>query len=133
MRADSEYRTRHERTVSALWSPSNKPAAIINAVLSRKFTVCYDYRILDGYTKVLHRPKFAFSEWEIQYLLDAIIKNGISIIADPISDAPFPDESDRKFYEVAKYCFALLITGNTRHYPQDASIITVSDFYERFL
>ena len=97
--------------VSALWSPANKPAAIVNAVLSRRFTVCYDYRILEEYTKVLHRPKFGFSEWEIQYLLDAIAINGISVIADLIAD----------------------VTGNTRHYPASGNIMTVSDFYDRFI
>ena len=119
--------------VSALWSSANKPAAIVNAVLSRRFTVCYDYRILEEYTKVLRRPKFGFSEWEIQYLLDAIAINGISVIADPVADVPFVDESDRKFYEVSQYCFAVLVTGNTRHYPASGNIMTVSDFYDRFI
>ena len=119
--------------VSALWSPTNKPAAVVNAVISRKFAVCYDYRILEEYAKVLHRPKFAFDEWEIQYLLDAIVKGGISVVAPPITTIPFSDESDRKFYEVAQFCFAVLITGNTKHYPQESNIITVADFYSRYL
>lgn len=115
--------------VSALWSPSNKPATILNAVISRRFTACYDYRILEEYNKVLHRLKFGFSEWEITCLLEPIIKNGISIIAEPLPEVPFADESDRKFYEVAKFCYAPLITGNTKHYPQDSCITTVADFY----
>lgn len=119
--------------VSALWSVSSKPAAIINAVISRKYSACYDYRILDEYYRVLHRPKFRFSEWEINYLLESIEKNGISVIADPLIDIPFVDESDRKFYEVAKYCRAPLITGNTKHYPKDTCVTTVADFYQEYL
>lgn len=119
--------------VSALWSVSSKPAAIVNAVISRKYSACYDYRILDEYYRVLHRPKFRFSEWEINYLLESIEKNGISVIADPLIDIPFVDESDRKFYEVAKYCRAPLITGNTKHYPIDTCVTTVADFYQEYL
>lgn len=78
--------------VSALWSPSSKPAAILNAVISRRFTACYDYRILDEYNKVLRRPKFGFSEWEIICLLEPIIKNGISVIAEPLPEIPFTDD-----------------------------------------
>ena len=29
------------------------------------------------------------------------------------------DESDRKFYEVAKFCHAPLITGNIKHFPDE--------------
>ena len=55
--------------VSALWSADSKPAIIINGVLSRRFTACYDYRIISEYYTVLKRPKFHFEEWEIQSLL----------------------------------------------------------------
>lgn len=119
--------------VSALWSADSKPAAIVNAVIARRFTACYDYRILDEYDKVLHRPKFGFEHWEIQSLLDPIVKNGISVVADPLPDIPFADESDRKFYEVARFCDAYVVSGNIRHYPPDRCIITVADFYERYV
>lgn len=118
--------------VSALWSADSKPAIIMNGVLSRRFTVCYDYRILDEYYTVLNRPKFGFEEWEIQSLLTHITSNGISIVADPLTDIPFTDESDRKFYEVAKFCHAPLITGNTKHCPKENGIVTVSDFYNMY-
>lgn len=118
--------------VSALWSSSSKPAAIITKVLSNRFRLCYDYRIINEYNRVLYRPKFGFSDWEIRHLLDPIIKDGISVVPDPLPDIPFADESDRKFLEVAKFCNALLVTGNTKHYPDDDSIITVADFYDKF-
>lgn len=118
--------------VSALWSPSGKPSAILNAVICRKFTACYDYRILDEYNKVLRRPKFGFSEWEIICLLEPIIKNDISVIAEPLPKIPFTDDSDKKFYEAAIFCHAPLITGNPKHYPQDSCITTVADFYQLY-
>lgn len=118
--------------VSALWTSSSKPASILNAVISRRFTVCYDHRILNEYNRVLRRPKFGFSEWEIICLLDPIIKNGISVIARPLPEILFTDESDKKFYEVAKFCCAPLITGNIKHYPLDSCITTVADFYQLY-
>ena len=120
--------------VSAAWSPGRNAANILNAAFARKFTVCYDYRILEEYDRVLHYPKLDFREWEINAILDPIVKNGISVAADPISEIPFErDETDRKFYEVAKFCHAILITGNLAHYPQDPEIMSPADFCQRYL
>ena len=119
--------------VSALWSASSKPAAIINAVITNRFRVCYDYRIIEEYTKVLHRPKFKLEDWQINYLINFIIKNGISVIPKSLSNISFSDESDKKFFEVAKFCNACLITGNIKHYPQDSCIITVTEFYDKYI
>ena len=119
--------------VSALWSRSSKPAIILNAIIARRLRACYDYRIINEYREVLNRPKFHFPKWQIEYLLDSIIKEGISVIPEPLPHVAFTDESDKKFYEAAKFCNALLITGNTRHYPQDMAVITVADFCDLYL
>ena len=118
--------------VSALWSADSKPAMIVNAVLCRKFTLCYDYRILNEYYNVLRRPKFDFTEWEVQNLLGTITANGISVTASPLPDIVFTDETDKKFFEVAKFCFAPLITGNIKHFPQDDCVLTVAEFYSMY-
>ena len=119
--------------VSALWSPGKNASEILNAVFSRKFTLCYDQRILDEYNRVLHYRKFPFSEWEINSILEPVIKAGISVIADPLPAVPFTDESDRKFFEVARFCFAVLITGNQKHYPHEPEIMTASQFCKKYL
>ncbi len=118
--------------VSSLWSVDSKPAAIVNACIAGRFSVCYDYRILEEYEKVLHRPKFGFSDWQIESLLNGLTKSGISVVPDPLPDILFFDERDRKFLETAKFCFAPLITGNKKHFPQDALVMTVSDFYAAY-
>ena len=103
--------------VSALWSPGNKSSEILANCHSGRFIPCYDYRIWEEYDRVLHYKKFNFSEWDIDSVLEPLIYNGLSIVAAPILDVPFDrDETDRKFYEVAKFCDALLITGNLAHY-----------------
>lgn len=120
--------------VSAAWSPGRNASDILNAAFARKFTVCYDYRILEEYDRVLYYPKLKFSEWEINSILDPLIKNGISVVPDPIPGVSFErDETDRKFYEVAKFCHAVLISGNLAHYPSEPDIISPADFCSKYL
>lgn len=117
--------------VSSLWSRNGAPAQIMSMVLNGKLIPCYDYRILSEYRSVLERPKFQFSQSEINSLLDWIEITGRSIVAEAIDDI-FVDEADKKFYEVAKSCHAVLITGNIKHFPQSELVVSVSEFLERY-
>ena len=114
--------------VSSLWSRNGAPARVVSMILTGHLIPCYDYRILTEYRQVLSR--FNFSDGEIDSLLEWIETSGRSIVADPIND-PFIDESDKKFYEVAKFCGAILITGNLKHFPNDPQVMNVSSFLER--
>ena len=116
--------------VSALWSKNGAPARAVGLVLSGQITPCYDHRIMLEYRQVLQRPKFQFRSSEINALLDWFKQSGRSVVPAPV-DASFVDEADRKFYEVAKYCGAVLITGNLKHFPNDDAVMSVSDFLER--
>ena len=113
--------------VSAFWSKNGNPARIVGLIQNRTITPCYDYRILEEYEEVLSRAKFGFDEWEISDFLSQIKHDGISIVAKSV-DIPFVDESDKKFYEVAKQCNARLITGNLKHFPTDGLVILPADF-----
>ena len=66
--------------------------------------------------------------WEIDAILDPLLKHGIPIHAETIQGIQFTDESDRKFYEVAKTIGAILVTGNLKHYPADGTALSPSDF-----
>lgn len=117
--------------VSALWSKSGAPARILSLIISGGFIPCYDYRILNEYRDVLSRPKFKFTDSEINALLDWIIENGRQVITEPLN-VDFTDEADKKFYEVAKFCNAKLITGNIRHFPNDKLVLSVTEFWEQY-
>lgn len=120
--------------ISAAWSPERNASDILNACTFGKFTICYDCRILEEYYRVFNYPKFKFTKLEIDAILDPLIKNGFCVIADSIKDISFDnDESDRKFYEVAKYTNAILITGNLKHYPKDNNIMNATEFCETYL
>ena len=119
--------------VSALWSPGRKPGQIVTAAILGRFPICYDYRVAEEYERVLRYPKFGFRESEINALLDPLLRQGISVIPTPLPYVPFIDESDRKFYEVARFCRAPLVTGNTAHFPRDEHVLTVAEFCDRYI
>ena len=113
--------------VSALWSKNGAPAALMSLVLNGVLVPCYDHRIMQEYREVLSRPKFGFSKGEVNAPLDWIKHIGRSVVPPPL-EIPFTDEADKKFYEVAKYTGAPLVTGNRKHFPEDPQEETVSDF-----
>ena len=117
--------------VSALWSRDGAPARVLSMVIGGELVPCYDYRILSEYREVLLRPKFKFSRGEVSALLDWIEHIGLSVVAEPL-DTDFTDEADKKFYEVAKFCGAKLITGNIKHFPKGGAVVTVSEFLEQY-
>ena len=116
--------------VSALWSGKGKPAQLLALVLNDKLTTCYDYRIMREYREVLSRPKFIFEKANVNDILTKIKSDGLSVVSTPL-DIELDDPNDKMFYEVAKYCNALLITGNAKHFPDDSCIISVSDFLDK--
>jgi putative PIN family toxin of toxin-antitoxin system len=118
--------------VSGLINPNGIPAQILNLILNEELIVLYDSRIIEEYELVLSRKKFGFEKEMIDPLLDYIKNVGIFIVAEPIKIA-FPDDDDRKFYEIAKGGKAeCLITGNTNHFPKNKLIKTPREFMNKY-
>ena len=115
--------------VSAFWSKNCSPTKVVSMVLSEEITPCFDYRIITEYREVLSRPRFGFSEAEINSFISWVLAYGRSVLAPSLPDH-FEDESDKKFYEVAKFCNATLITGNLKHFPKDPIVKSVAEFLE---
>jgi len=113
--------------VSALWTSTGNAATIIRLVLTGKIIPCFDSRIINEYRTVLQRPRLAFSPPDVTELLTEIIGRGVSVTVSPSSIA-LPDEADRKFYDVATFCEAYLVTGNMKHYPKESFIMNPADF-----
>lgn len=113
--------------VSALLSPAGKPAYVLKQFLDGDYTLCCDTRILREYEIVLQRPKFHFNKESIKELLTFIRARCLLVTPVPL-EIEFSDESDKKFYEVAKYCNAVLITGNLKHFPEDPLVKSVRQF-----
>jgi putative PIN family toxin of toxin-antitoxin system len=117
--------------VSALWTPAGNASAIVSLILSDKIIPFFDQSILDEYRAVLSRPRLAFAPGQVNELLDEIIGRGISLIVLP-STMVMPDESDRKFYDVAVFSRAYLITGNIRHFPEAPFVTNPARFLDMF-
>lgn len=104
--------------VSALINPYGKPAAVLNAILSRFVVPCYDARMIDEYERVLRRPRFQFSNDDIRSLLDFFLRVGSFGSPEPVS-IKLPDLSDLPFVEVARASGAPIVTGNAKHFPEN--------------
>ena len=116
--------------VSALWKRPSHPAAILDLVALKQLQPVYSAEILLEYKTVLLRPGFKFSHYDIINLIDLISKEGLSMLAPP-SSLPFTDVSDRKFYDIAKRANAYLITGNKKHFPDEAFILSPAEFINK--
>ncbi len=118
--------------VSAFWKADSKPATIINFMLHGKIIPCYNSEILLEYSEVLKREKLAFSLDKINWVIDKIIAVGNEVLVKQ-SDFQMVDESDRKFYDVAKNCGAFLITGNKKHFPNELFILSPAEFLDNHI
>jgi len=120
--------------VSGLLNPHGKPGTILQMVVSRAVTICYDARIIDEYREVLLRPKFPISEAEVDATLEQIEAAGHLVTTTPLPQN-LPDPDDEPFLEVALAGGAeYLVTGNIRHYPKDCcrgmKVVSPGEFVE---
>ena len=112
--------------VSALLSPCGNSAQIIDKIFDEDLKPFYCDKILAEYSMVLARPRFRFSVEDQANVIEGIKKYGVVVEPSPC-DIPFPDESDRVFYEVAKSADAYLVTGNAKHYLPEPFIINPAE------
>jgi len=118
--------------VSALWTPAGNASFIISLVLTDRIIPCIDHYIMNEYLSVLSRPKLSFPQDQTEELLTEIRDRGIFVTV-PRSTDKMPDEMDRKFYDVAKFCKAFLVTGNLKHFPKDKMIMNPAKFIDMFM
>ncbi|MCB9737911.1 MAG: putative toxin-antitoxin system toxin component, PIN family [Deltaproteobacteria bacterium] len=106
--------------VAALLHPDRKPARVVALVFDGQLHLLVDERILAEYDEVLRRSKFRFAASNVDALLLTIRLIAESVVAPPLG-VHLPDGGDIAFAEVAVGGHAdALVTGNARHFPQDA-------------
>ena len=116
--------------VSALLSAEGNPAKIMSLITSdENVLLFYSTGILDEYRRVLSYSRLNIAEEKQGRVILLIEKIG-TLIEPPTSSIHLPDESDRIFYDTAEAIGAILITGNTKHYPAEDFIMTPSLFLE---
>jgi predicted nucleic acid-binding protein len=83
----------------------------------------------EEYEDVLHRPRLKIPTADADVVL-ATIRQFAETVQPVTSEDAMPDEDDRVFYDTAKTAGAFLITGNTKHFPQEPFILTPAEFVE---
>jgi len=114
--------------VSGLLSPGGPPGSIISAVLDGAIIVLVDNRIMFEYEDVLRRSKFGFDSRDVRAFLDFFQHESEFVTAKPFSTT-LADPADLPFFEVATTAAAdYLITGNTKHFPEEPWILSPRQF-----
>jgi putative PIN family toxin of toxin-antitoxin system len=113
--------------VSALLKSKSLPAEVWRLCQEHYLCPYYSEDVFEEYQEVLIRPKFNFSLPVVSAIFSFIQKDGFLVSAEN-SNIFFQDESDRKFYDIAKANDAILITGNLKHYPDENFIMSAKDF-----
>jgi len=115
--------------VSGLLSPYGNPAVIIRMIVSKTLRVVLESRIFYEYQIVLSRPRFQFSPDDVQALLSFLKIEGLWIVPPPVL-VTLPDPSNLPFIELSYHTHAPVITGNTKHFPDDIIVMTPAEFLE---
>jgi putative PIN family toxin of toxin-antitoxin system len=105
--------------VSALLNSFGAPGRVLDLVVAGEVMAAYDDRVLAEWREVLRREKFGFAARDVEALLSFVEAEGLGVNPKPLG-AELPDPDDVPFLEAAHAAEATLITGNTKHYPEEA-------------
>jgi putative PIN family toxin of toxin-antitoxin system len=115
--------------VSAAISSYGNPAKIMDMVLDGEIKLYYCTEIKDEYVEVMSRNRMGIPQSLQSDIIAGIERVGVRMDWEP-STMPLPDEDDRAFYDTAKRSGAILVTGNTKHYPDEPDIMTPAIFVD---
>ena len=118
--------------ISSTFSSKGNPSKIMTMFYEGNLNIIYTEEIFEEYVRVLGYERLNIAE-DIQTDMILALDVGGTLIDEPeASTITFTDESDRKFYDAAKSCNAILITGNTKHYPSEPFVLTPADFISKY-
>ena len=119
--------------VSAMLKKDSMPAQVLKEVLVGNINMLVNEEILDEYIEVLSRKKFRFPIDAVINLITEIKKQAIYVDRTPL-DEYMPDPDDAVFYEIVmearKNVDAYLVTGNLKHFPEEAFVVTPAEMVE---
>ena len=115
---------------------SGPPAVVVDLVADGKIIPFFNDLILQEYREVLSREKFGFSSLQVTRLLNDIARAGIAVESKTAGKLVMLDEDDQVFYDTALQTRSYLVTGNKRHFPKKAFIVSPAQFlslYQKLL
>lgn len=107
--------------VSAVLTAHGVCAQILDMLTDGVFGIYVDDRILEEYDSVLRRPQLHLMPDDAAEMLEWIRSVSEPVGAVPLS-VELPDPGDMPLLEVAASAGAILVTGNTRHYPKRSRV-----------
>ncbi len=105
--------------VSGLMTRAGTCAAILNLAVDGRITAVLDARISDEYRRTCLSPRLRLDTGAVLGFLRLLEDCAESVTAMPLKST-LPDPDDLPFLEVAAASHAVLVTGNTRHFPPKA-------------
>lgn len=109
------------------------PSIIVKETLDGMIVPILNDSILHEYRVVLLRPKFHLKKEDVESFLLRIKHYGLKVEPTP-TDEEYPDPDDTVFYETAMSLReegCLVVTGNTKHFPQKDFVVTPSEMIYR--
>lgn len=119
--------------LSALLTPNRKASAILDKVLDGNIEIYYNEKIIREYKDVLSRKKFGIAKTKVSELISFIRMKGIFVFEFVDSKKEFADKMDKVFYDITLSKDSLLITGNLKHFPKHKKVISIDEFYRRYI
>ena len=123
--------------VSSFKSSGRTPYTIVELIKNKKVALYYSDPILYEYWDVLFRKKFNFDPIAVTQLIHSIVKFGV-LVEDIECKLKTSDETDQIFLNAAveaasAYGLVYLVTGNIKHFPKKAFIVTPVQFMKIYL
>ena len=112
---------------------SSPTVQILRFLASGNIIPVYSDEIVKEYNEVLRRAKFKLPESIIINLLKDIMDNGLKVTELAEVKEAMPDPKDVVFYAVtlsSQDKNSLLVTGNSKHFPEKPFVVTPSELVE---
>jgi uncharacterized protein len=112
--------------VSAFLSPQGTPAKLLHALVQGELLAVYSAEIEAEYRDVLSRPRFAISSELLAEFMNTLTNSGHIIRPPSFNAASLPDAGDAPFIAAALAARCPVITGNSKHFPAETGVETLS-------
>jgi len=106
--------------VSAALKPRSLPASLVALAMAKKVRLYLSPAILQEYTEVLKRPKFALNPATVKAFVRDVRKAAV-LVRPSLRVSQAPDEADNRLLECASAARAdYLVTGNKKPFPSQS-------------
>ncbi len=112
---------------------SDSPITFLRKIIDNdNATIVYTNTIFSEYKEVLSRPKFNISPEVVEKILSSI-QNDWTLVEEEKFDVEIADPKDLPFYYLTlSEKDSYLVTGNLKHFPKSARIVSPREFVDIF-